>query len=117
LCIVSSPKDIFAFEEVRLFNGIYHVLGALLSPLDHQFEEKLPLDTLFMRIKTLEIKEVILALDSTLEGDATALFIKNALRDFDIRVSRLALGLPLGSSIDFVDEGTLSRAFTGRSSF
>lgn len=117
LCIVSSAKDIFALEEVRLFNGIYHVLDTLLSPLDHKFEEALQLDSLIMRIKTLQVKEVILALDSTLEGDATALFIKNELKDLGIHISRLALGLPLGSTLDFVDEGTLSRAFSGRSSF
>lgn len=117
LCVVSSAKDIFSLEEVRLFNGVYHVLGALLSPLDHQFEEKLQLDHLIHRIKSMGVKEVILALDSTLEGDATALFIKSSLRDFDVRISRLALGLPLGSTLDFVDEGTLSRAFSGRSSF
>jgi recombination protein RecR len=117
LCVVSSAKDIFALEEMRIFNGLYHVLGTLLSPLERQFEEKLHLGTLLSRIQTAGVKEVILALDSTLEGDATALFIRNALRPLEIRISRLALGLPLGSSLDFVDEGTLSRAFTGRSVF
>lgn len=117
MCIVSSSKDIFALEEVRLFNGIYHVLGTLLSPLDHKFEESIHVDLLLKRIETLKVKEVILALDSTLEGDATALFIKSALKNHEVRVSRLALGLPLGSTLDFVDEGTLSRAFSGRSTF
>ena len=117
LCIVSSAKDIFALEEVRLFNGIYHVLETLLSPIDQKFEENLHLDSLVKRIEILEVKEVILALDSTLEGDATSLFIKNELKTLGVNISRLALGLPLGSTLDFVDEGTLSRAFMGRSSF
>lgn len=118
LCIVSSSKDLFALEEARIFKGLYHVLGTVLSPLDNKFGEDISLDPIVDRIKKHSIKEVILALDSTLEGDATALFIKNALQEnHGIRVSRLALGLPVGSTLDFVDGGTLARAFVGRSSF
>ena len=117
LCIIASPRDAYAIEETGNFRGMYHVLGALLSPLDGKTPENLNLPQLEERIERLETKEVILALDSTLEGDATSLYLKEQLAKMGIEVSRLALGLPLGSSLDFVDEGTLSQAFSGRQKF
>lgn len=114
LCVISSPRDAFALEETREFKGIYHVLGALLSPMAGIGPEKLSLVKLKERIRFLQIKEVVIALDSTLEGDATALFIKRELEPFHLQVSRLAFGLPMGSSLDYVDGGTLARAFAGR---
>ncbi|MDN3509485.1 MAG: recombination mediator RecR [Candidatus Neptunochlamydia sp.] len=117
LCIIASPRDAYAIEEAGDFCGIYHVLGALLSPLDGKTPENLNLPQLEERIQRLETKEVILALDSTLEGDATSLFLKEQLSKMGIEISRLALGLPLGSSLEFVDEGTLSQAFSGRQKF
>lgn len=115
LCIVSTPKDLFTIESTRVFNGLYHVLHGLLSPLDDLGPAELAFDRLSHRIKTLAPKEVILALDSTLEGDATALFLKRELEKMEIHVSRLAMGMPLGSSLDFLDEGTLAKAFAARS--
>jgi len=114
LCIIASPRDAYALEETGNFLGLYHVLGTLLSPLDGQTPDQLNVPRLMNRIESLGVKEVILALDSTLEGDATALFLKEELQRKDIKVSRLALGLPVGSSLDFIDEGTLSQALSGR---
>lgn len=117
MCIIASPRDAYAIEETGDFRGMYHVLGALLSPLDGKTPDNLNLPHLEKRIEQLGTQEVILALDSTLEGDATSLFLKEQLYKNGIEVSRLALGLPLGSSLDFVDEGTLSQAFSGRQKF
>lgn len=117
LCIIASPRDAYAIEETGDFRGMYHVLGTLLSPLDGKTPENLNLPQLEERIQRLGTKEIILALDSTLEGDATSLFLKEQFAKMGIEVSRLALGLPLGSSLDFVDEGTLSQAFSGRQKF
>ncbi len=117
LCIISSPKDAYAIEETHTYKGLYHVLGGLLSPLDGRSAERLDFPKLTHRISRLEIREVIVALDSTLEGDATALYLKEQIGQLGICVSRLALGLPMGSPLEYVDGGTLSRAFTGRQSF
>jgi recombination protein RecR len=117
LCIVSHPKDVYVIEETRAFQGMYHVLGGLLSPLDGRAPEHLQLEMLKKRVQAQGVKEIILALDSTIEGDATALYLKNQLEDKKIPISRLALGLPMGSSLDFVDGGTLMRALSGRQSF
>lgn len=117
LCIISSPKDAYAIEETHTYKGLYHVLGGLLSPLDGRTTERLCLPHLLDRISHLQIKEVIVALDSTLEGDATALYMKEHLDQLGIPVSRLALGLPMGSPLEYVDGGTLSRALTGRQVF
>ena len=114
MCIIASPRDAYAIEDTGNFLGLYHVLGSLLSPLDGHTPDDLNLPHLMKRIQTLGTKEVILALDSTLEGDATALFLKEEFRRHQIKISRLALGLPVGSSLDFIDEGTLSQALSGR---
>lgn len=114
LCIVATCRDVFAMEETRQYKGLYHVLDGLLSPLDGRGPEHLSLHKLTRRLEKLPIKEVVVALDSTLEGDATALFLKQELAPFPIKVSRLAFGLPMGSSLDYVDGGTLARALAGR---
>lgn len=114
LCVIATARDAYAIEQIGDFNGLYHVLGTLLSPLDGKTPDNLNLFQLQNRIDTLGISEMIIALDSTLEGDATALFLKEQFQSLSLKVSRLALGLPVGSSLDFVDEGTLSQAFSGR---
>jgi len=114
LCIIHSPKDAFAIEETHQYSGLYHVLGSLLSPVDQFDEGALPIQEVRARIEKLGIKEVIIALDSTLEADATALFLKEELAPLGAKLSRLAYGIPIGSTLDFVDGGTLSRAFSGR---
>jgi recombination protein RecR len=117
LCLVSSPRDVYAIEETHAFKGLYHVIGGLLSPLEGRSIDDATLQRLYKRLETNEIKEVIIALDSTLEGDATALFLKQKLGHLGVSATRLAFGLPMGSSLDFVDYGTLEKAFTGRHTF
>lgn len=114
MCLIASPRDVYSIEETGAFQGMYHVLGNLLSPLEGKNPQCLNLPHLENRIKKLEVKELILALDSTLEGDATSLYLRQQFQKSGIEVSRLASGLPLGSSLDFVDEGTLSQALSGR---
>lgn len=118
LCILASPREVYFLEETGAYKGLYHVLGGLLSPIHGTTSDHLRLDKIKKRIDNLEIKEVIIALDSTIEGDTTSLFLKEKIQSWGpISVSRLAFGLPMGSSLDFVDGGTLARAFTGRQSF
>jgi recombination protein RecR len=117
LCIVAMPRDVFAIEATREYQGLYHVLGALLSPLDGIGPERLNIDKLKQRLTNSSIEEVIIALDSTLEGDATALYLKQEFTHLNVRVTRLAFGLPMGSTIDYVDGGTLARALSARARF
>lgn len=117
MCIIASPRDVFAIEETQEYSGLYHVLNGLLSPLDRRGPEHLSLPKLKKRLASLQVKEIVIALDSTLEGDATALFLKQELAYSHVHISRLAFGLPMGSSLDYVDGGTLARALAGRSQF
>ncbi len=119
ICVIASPRDAFSVEETREYHGLYHVLGGLLSPMEGFHAEKLTIQKLIERINRLQAKEVIIALDSTLEGDATALYLKRELGSLSpaVSTSRLAFGLPMGSSLDYVDGGTLARAMSGRATF
>jgi len=117
LCLISSPKDAYAIEETKIYRGLYHVIETLLSPLQGRHPEQLNLERLKKRIDLFRVQEVILALDSTIEGDVTALYLKESLQRWGIATSRLAYGLPLGSTLDFVDGGTLKKAFSGRQNF
>jgi recombination protein RecR len=114
LCILSSPRDVYSIEETRAFKGLYHVIEHLLSPLDGRHASSLRIDRIGQRIEQHGIKEVILAFDSTLEGDTTALYLKEQLASYSISISRLAFGLPVGSSLEYIDGGTLARALFGR---
>ncbi len=114
LCVVSSAKEIFLIENTRSYQGLYHVLENLLSPLEGKEEKDVGIESLQKRIEARNIQEILLALDSTLEGDATSLFLKESLKNYSLRFSRLALGIPLGSSLDYVDNATLGRALTNR---
>lgn len=117
LCVISSPREAFAIEGTHEYQGLYHVLGGVLSPLDQRGPEHLTIEKLKQRITSLQIKEIIIALDSTLEGDATSLFLKQELTNYPVNISRLAFGLPMGSALEYVDGGTLARAFAGRNRF
>lgn len=117
LCVVATARDALAVESTREYHGLYHVLGGLLSPLEGVGPDKLRFSSLKDRIRSLNIKEIVIALDSTVEGDATALYLKQELASQSIELSRLAFGLPMGSSFDYVDGGTLARAFSGRGLF
>ncbi|MES2274041.1 MAG: recombination mediator RecR [Chlamydiota bacterium] len=114
LCIIASPRDAYAVEETKTFRGLYHVVEHLLSPLDGRHAAAFRADRIIARISKLGIKEVIIAFDSTLEGDTTALYLKSQLGSLPLSISRLAFGLPVGSSIEYIDGGTLARAFVGR---
>jgi len=114
ICVIASPRDAFAIESTQEYRGLYHVLGATLSPLQGMDAEQLLLHKLIERIQRHQITEVVIALDSTIEGDATALYIRQELEPLKIKVTRLAFGLPMGSSLDYVDGGTLARAFSAR---
>jgi recombination protein RecR len=113
LCIVSSPKEIYFMEETGYFKGLYHVLGTLISPLEGKMPDQIDLDAI--KARTQNTTELVIALDSTLEGDATSLYLKEELARPDLIITRLALGIPLGSSLDYVDGGTLARALLNRS--
>ena len=117
ICVIASLRDVFSVEETRAYNGLYHVLGGVLSPLNRRGPEHLSINKLKQRLESLPIKEVVIALDSTLEGDATALFLRQELAHYSVHISRLAFGLPMGSALDYVDGGTLARALAGRSRF
>lgn len=116
LCIVASPKDIYLFEQTGEYKGLYQVLGAMFSPLHQRAPPQERIETLKQRIVNLGVQEVILALDATLEGDATSLYVKKEIGMLPVSISRLALGIPMGSALDYVDGGTLARAFSGRRS-
>ncbi len=117
LCVIATPREAFAIESTREYRGLYHVLGGVLSPIEGKNPESLTIPKLKERIQKFQVKEVVVALDSTLEGDATALYLKRELEPLQVQISRLALGMPMGSSLDYVDGGTLARALSGRSRF
>lgn len=114
LCLLASPRDVFAVEATHSYQGLYHVIEHLLSPLDGRHIHQLRLDRIEERIRNNRVNEVILAFDSTLEGDTTALYLKSQLNRPELTISRLAFGLPVGSSLEYIDGGTLTRAFKGR---
>lgn len=114
LCIVEKPMDVIAFERMGEFHGVYHVLHGLWAPLKGLGPESMKLKELFERLEREDIKEVILATSSTVEGDATSLLIADRLKSMNIKVSRLAQGMSKGIELEYADDVTLSRAFSGR---
>ncbi len=117
LCVIASARDAFAIEETRTYKGLYHVVEHLLSPLDGRHASQLNIEKIQKRIHQNKVGEIILAFDSTLEGDTTALYIKSQLQPEALSISRLAFGLPMGSSLEYIDGSTLSRALKGRQTF
>jgi recombination protein RecR len=114
LCVVEQPTDILSLERTAAFRGLYHALGGRLSPLDHVGPENLRIDALIERVKTERPKEIILAVGADVEGEATASYLAETLPSEDIRITRIAQGLPAGVGLENADELTLTRAFTGR---
>ena len=114
ICIVESPRDITTFEKTREYKGTYHVLHGLISPLDGIGVEQLTVKELLTRLEDGTVKEVIMATNPTVEGEATAMYLSRLIKPLDIKVTRLAYGLPVGSSLEFADEVTLFRALKGR---
>ena len=113
-CVVESPADIFAIEQSGTFRGLYFVLMGHLSPIDGIGPEQLGVSQLLDKIETERFDEVIIACNPTVEGDATAYYIAEQLKRFDVTVSRIAHGVPVGGELEFVDGGALSHAFSGR---
>ena len=114
LCIVAEPKDIFAIERTQEFKGVYHVLGGVISPLDGAYPDTLRIAELIERLKKSEYSEIILAINPTIEGESTILYLQSLLKSYTVKVSTLAYGLPVGSDMDYADELTLQKAFLGR---
>ena len=114
ICVVEESKDVAAIERTREFRGLYHVLGGAISPIDHVGPEDLHIAELLRRLSSPVITEVILATDPNLEGEATATYLTRLLASTGITISRLASGLPVGGDLEFADEITLGRAFSGR---
>ena len=114
LCVVEEPKDVVAIERTREFRGRYHVLGGAISPMDGIGPDQLRIAALMARLTDGVVTEVILATDPNIEGEATASYLGRLLKHHDLRVTRLASGLPVGGDLEYTDEVTLGRAFEGR---
>ena len=115
ICIVESPSDVIAMEKTREYNGLYHVLHGFISPMDNIGPEDIHLRELLMRLqRDIDIEEIILANNATVEGEATANYIARLIKPSGIKCSRIASGLPFGSSLEYADEVTLGRAIEGR---
>ena len=114
ICVIEQPTDIIAIEKSNAFNGLYHVLGGALSPLDGVGPENLRIRELIARIRTTKAKEVIIATDSDSEGETTALYLSRILKKEKVNVTRIAYGLPMGSNLEYADQVTLAKALKGR---
>ena len=114
ICVVAEPKDVIAMERSREFNGVYHVLHGVISPLNHVTQDDIKIRELLMRVGAGDVREVIMATNPDTEGEATAMYISRLLRPMEIKVTRLAYGVPVGSQLESADEVTLSRALEGR---
>lgn len=115
ICVVESPRDVMAFEHTREYRGLYHVLHGLISPMDGITAEQLYVKELLARLNDGQVKEIIMATNPTVEGEATAVYLARLIKPLGIATTRLAYGVPVGSNLEYVDDVTLSRALTGRS--
>ena len=114
ICVVAEPKDVIAMERSREFDGVYHVLHGVISPLNHVTQDDIRIKELLHRVGSGQIREVIMATNPDTEGEATAMYISRLLRPMEVKVTRLAYGVPVGSQLEYADEVTLSRALEGR---
>lgn len=114
ICVVAETKDLTAIEKTHEFKGMYHVLQGLISPIDGITPEDLRIKELLQRVADDEVKEVIFAINPSVEGDATTLYLSKLLKPFGVKLTRIAFGLPMGSELEYVDELTLARAMEGR---
>ena len=117
ICIVEEVADLWAIERAGNYKGVYHILGGNLSAISGKTIDDLNLSNLYNRLKQDEVREVVIATSATLDGQTTAHFLSDQLREFNIKVTRLAYGIPVGSELDYLDEGTISIAFKSRSEF
>lgn len=114
ICVVEEPKDIMSIERTHEYDGVYHVLGGAINPMANVGPGDLSITQLLERLKNPQIKEVILALDPNIEGEATVTYLARLLDPLGIKITRLASGLPVGGDLEYADEITLGRAFSGR---
>lgn len=114
VCVVENVEDLWAIERGNIFNGTYHILGGALSAIDGISPEDLNLNPLIKKINEGKVKEVILATNATIEGQTTAHFVSGKLKQYNVNISRLAFGIPLGGELDYLDEGTLLTALESR---
>lgn len=114
LCIVDDSRSVFLFEKMGIYNGMYHVLDGLISPIDGISPDDIGLDKLIERIKNENFKEIIIAVKPSIEGETTALYIKKILEDMDVTISTMARGIPMGADIEYLDVLTLERALKDR---
>ena len=114
ICVVESPKDVSAFERVREFRGLYHVLHGAISPMDGIGPEDINLKQLIIRLQQNDVREVIMATNPNIEGEATAMYAARLIKPAGIKVTRIAHGVPVGGELEYADEVTLSKAMEGR---
>lgn len=114
ICVVEEPNDVLAIEKTNEYHGLYHVLGGVLSPLDGIGPDELKIKELLTRVHATHVEEIILALNPTVEGEATTLYLSKLLKPLGIKVTRIARGLPVGADLEYADEATVTRALEGR---
>ena len=114
VCVVADPRDVMAIERSREYNGLYHVLHGVISPMNHVGPDDLEIKSLLERVSKGDISEIIMATNPDTEGEATAMYLARLLKPFDVRVTRLAYGIPVGGHLEFADDATLIRALEGR---
>ena len=114
ICVVADPKDVIAMERSREYNGLYHVLHGVISPMNHVGPDDLHIKSLVERVAAGHVSEVIMATNPDTEGEATAMYLSRLLSPFQVRVTRLAYGIPVGSHLEYADDATLMRALEGR---
>lgn len=114
ICVVAEPRDVLSIERSREYGGVYHVLHGVLSPMNRIGPDDIRIKELLQRISDGGVKEVIMATNPDTEGDATAMYISRLLKPFEVKVTRLAYGIPVGSNLEFADDATLLRALEGR---
>ena len=114
ICVVADPKDVIAMERSREFSGVYHVLHGVISPLNRVTQDDIKIRELLQRVASGQVREVIMATNPDTEGEATAMYSSRLLRPMEVKVTRLAYGVPVGSQLEYADEVTLSRALEGR---
>jgi recombination protein RecR len=117
ICVVESTRDVMAIENTGQMNGVYHVLGGIISPMDGIGPEDLTVESIITRVNTGEIKEIVLALPTTIEGDTTNFYIYRRLKDFSLKVTTLARGVSIGDELEFTDEVTLGRSILNRTPY
>ncbi len=114
ICVVADPKDVIALERSREYQGVYHVLHGVISPMNHIGPDQLQVSSLVQRVASGVVDEVIMATNPDTEGEATAMYLSRLIRPFDVKVTRLAYGIPVGGHLEYADDATLMRAMEGR---